>query len=207
MIIHLALIGLAYLFGSVSAAIIICRMLGYDDPRLHGSKNPGATNVLRLYGKQAAIMTLAGDLLKGLIPLLVGKVLGAPDWVLAAMGVAAFLGHLFPVFFGFKGGKGIATFIGVLYGYAWPLGVFFMLEWCIIAYLFKYSSLAALVAASSVLIIINMLLPAPYYLIACVVMVTLIFWRHQSNIKNLINGTEGKLGDEKKPEESVTELE
>jgi glycerol-3-phosphate acyltransferase PlsY len=182
-------------------------MLGYDDPREHGSKNPGATNVLRLYGKRAALATLTGDLLKGLVPVLVGKLLGMPHIVLAAIGMAAFLGHLFPIFFKFKGGKGIATFIGVIYGFAWPLGVFFMLEWAVIAYLFKYSSLAALVAASTVLIAVNMLLPAPYYLIACLIMVALIFWRHKTNIQNLLNGTEGKLGKKKKSEEVAVELE
>lgn len=207
MLIQLFLVLLAYLFGSISAAVVVCRMLGYDDPREHGSKNPGATNVLRLYGKRAALATLTGDLLKGLVPVLVGKLLGMPHIVLAAIGMAAFLGHLFPIFFKFKGGKGIATFIGVIYGFAWPLGVFFMLEWAVIAYLFKYSSLAALVAASTVLIAVNMLLPAPYYLIACLIMVALIFWRHKTNIQNLLNGTEGKLGKKKKSEEVAVELE
>lgn len=194
MILNSLLIVLAYLVGSVSSAVIVCRLMGFPDPRQHGSNNPGATNVLRLYGKQAALITLAGDLLKGLVPLLVGKMLGAPHAVLAAMGVAAFTGHLFPVFFNFRGGKGVATFIGVIYGYAWPLGVIFMLEWSLIAFLFRYSSLAALVASSTILIFVNLFLPGPYYLIAIVCMVVLIFWRHKSNIQNLMAGKEGKIG-------------
>lgn len=194
MILNSLLIVLAYLVGSVSSAVIVCRLMGFPDPRQHGSNNPGATNVLRLYGKQAALITLAGDLLKGLVPLLVGKMLGAPHAVLAAMGVAAFTGHLFPVFFNFRGGKGVATFIGVIYGYAWPLGVIFMLEWSLIAFLFRYSSLAALVASSTILIFVNLFLPSPYYLIAIVCMVVLIFWRHKSNIQNLMAGKEGKIG-------------
>lgn len=194
MILNSLLIVLAYLFGSVSSAVVVCQLMGFPDPRQHGSNNPGATNVLRLYGKQAAFITLAGDMLKGLLPLLVGKMLGAPHAVLAVMGLAAFAGHLFPVFFNFQGGKGVATFIGVIYGYAWPLGLIFMIEWTLMAFLFRYSSLAALVASSTIIIFVNMFLPAPYYLIASILMVILIFWRHKLNIQKLMAGKESKIG-------------
>ncbi|HYY16847.1 MAG TPA: glycerol-3-phosphate 1-O-acyltransferase PlsY, partial [Gammaproteobacteria bacterium] len=138
---YLILVGLAYLFGSISSAIVLCRIAGYPDPRRQGSGNPGATNIFRLYGKRAAAITLAGDLLKGLLPVLIGRALHAPDMILAGMGVAAFLGHLYPIFFQFEGGKGVAPFIGILYGLAWPAGVAFMLVWIMIAAIFRYSSL------------------------------------------------------------------
>ncbi len=174
---------------------MVCRLMGLSDPRLAGSRNPGATNVLRLHGKRAAILTLAGDLLKGLIPVLIGKLLGLPDPVLAAMGLAAFLGHLYPVFFGFQGGKGIATFIGVIYAFAWPIGVIFMLTWGIIALLFRYSSLAALVASAVSVFSVGYWLPKPWYTIATLIMVVLIFWRHKANIKKLIAGNERRIGE------------
>ncbi len=185
----------AYLMGSLSSAIIACRLMGFGDPRTQGSGNPGATNVLRLFGKKAAIITLAGDLLKGLIPLLVGRWLGLPIETLAMMGVAAFLGHLFPVFFGFRGGKGVATFIGVLYGLAWPTGVIFMLVWSLMAWLFRYSSLSALIATASAPLVMFMFIPSQNVIGATVLMASLLFWRHRSNIRNLLTGKEDKIGE------------
>ncbi len=185
----------AYLIGSFSSAVVVCKTMGLSDPREGGSNNPGATNVLRLHGKPAAIITLAGDLLKGLIPILIGKMLGAPHVVLAFMGLAAFLGHLYPVFFGFEGGKGIATFIGVIFGFAWQVGVVFMITWFIIAKLFKFSSLAALVGSLVSILAVSLFLPLPYYLIVMVIMVILIFWRHKANIEKLLAGTESKIGE------------
>ena len=185
----------AYLIGSFSSAVVVCKTMGLSDPREGGSNNPGATNVLRLHGKPAAIITLAGDLLKGLIPILIGKMLGAPHVVLAFMGLAAFLGHLYPVFFGFEGGKGIATFIGVIFGFAWQVGVVFMITWFIIAKLFKFSSLAALVGSLVSILAVSFFLPLPYYLIVMVIMVILIFWRHKANIEKLMAGTESKIGE------------
>ena len=185
----------AYLIGSFSSAVVVCKTMGLSDPREGGSNNPGATNVLRLHGKPAAIITLAGDLLKGLIPILIGKMLGAPHVVLAFMGLAAFLGHLYPVFFGFEGGKGIATFIGVIFGFAWQVGAVFMITWFIIAKLFKFSSLAALVGSLVSILAVSFFLPLPYYLIVMVIMVILIFWRHKANIEKLMAGTESKIGE------------
>ncbi|MGH6636744.1 MAG: glycerol-3-phosphate 1-O-acyltransferase PlsY [Gammaproteobacteria bacterium] len=193
MFIETVFVLLSYLIGSVSSAILICKVLGSVDPRTRGSGNPGATNVLRLYGKKAALATLAGDLLKGLIPFLIGKMLSLPEATLATMGVAVFIGHLYPVFFGFQGGKGVATFIGVLYGIAWPLGTLFMLEWVLIAVVFRISSLSALVAAVSSPFIVHAVTGSVYFLAAVCVMVAFIFWRHRSNIAKLIAGTEGKI--------------
>lgn len=194
MYLALMLILVAYLFGSFSSAVIACKALGHPDPRHSGSGNPGATNVLRLYGKTAAVITLAGDLLKGLLPLLIGKSLLVPDATLAAMGVAAFVGHLYPIFFGFHGGKGVATFIGVLYGIAWPLGAVFMLVWLAVALIFRYSSLSALVAAASTPFLVPIFATSPYFLVSISTMVLLIYWRHRANIRNLRQGNEHKIG-------------
>ena len=191
---YLILVGLAYLFGSISSAIVLCRIAGYPDPRRQGSGNPGATNIFRLYGKRAAAITLAGDLLKGLLPVLIGRALHAPDMILAGMGVAAFLGHLYPIFFQFEGGKGVATFIGILYGLAWPAGVAFMLVWIVIAATFRYSSLSALVATALSPVLVFISVPSYAYLAATLLMAGFIFWRHQANIRKLLTGTERKIG-------------
>ena len=185
----------AYLLGSISSAVLVCKILGASDPREGGSNNPGATNVLRLHGKPAAIVTLAGDLLKGLVPILVGKMFGLSDGVIACMGLAAFLGHLYPVFFGFQGGKGIATFIGVIFGFHIGIGIVFMIVWAIMAYMFRYSSLAALLASLLSILAVSFFLPAPYYLIVTTIMVILTYWRHKANIKKLIDGNESKIGE------------
>jgi glycerol-3-phosphate acyltransferase PlsY len=190
----LILVGLAYLFGSISSAIILCRIAGYPDPRRQGSGNPGASNILRLYGKKAAAITLAGDLLKGLLPLLIGRALQVPEVILASLGVAAFLGHLYPIFFQFEGGKGVATFIGILYGLAWPAGVAFMLVWVVIAATFRYSSLSALVATALSPALVFISVPSYAYLTATLLMAGFIFWRHQANIRKLLSGTERKIG-------------
>jgi acyl phosphate:glycerol-3-phosphate acyltransferase len=194
MSLYLILVGLAYLFGSISSAIILCRIAGYPDPRRQGSGNPGASNILRLYGKKAAAITLAGDLLKGLLPLLIGRALQVPEVILASLGVAAFLGHLYPIFFQFEGGKGVATFIGILYGLAWPAGVAFMLVWIVIAATFRYSSLSALVATALSPVLVFIMVPSYAYLTATLLMAGLIFWRHQVNIRKLLSGTERKIG-------------
>ncbi|HEX2245845.1 MAG TPA: glycerol-3-phosphate 1-O-acyltransferase PlsY [Gammaproteobacteria bacterium] len=194
MSLYLILVGLAYLFGSISSAIILCRIAGYPDPRRQGSGNPGASNILRLYGKKAAAITLAGDLLKGLLPLLIGRALQVPEVILASLGVAAFLGHLYPIFFQFEGGKGVATFIGILYGLAWPAGVAFMLVWVVIAATFRYSSLSALVATALSPALVFISVPSYAYLTATLLMAGFIFWRHQANIRKLLSGTERKIG-------------
>lgn len=194
MSLYLILVGLAYLFGSISSAIILCRIAGYPDPRRQGSGNPGTSNILRLYGKKAAAITLAGDLLKGLLPLLIGRALQVPEVILASLGVAAFLGHLYPIFFQFEGGKGVATFIGILYGLAWPAGVAFMFVWVVIAATFRYSSLSALVATALSPALVFIMVPSYAYLTATLLMAGFIFWRHQANIRKLLSGTERKIG-------------
>ena len=190
----ISLVILAYLLGSVSSAVVVCKLSGLDDPRTQGSNNPGATNVLRLYGKKAAIPTLAGDVLKGVIPVIVGKLLNAPDMILACIGLAAFTGHLFPVFFNFKGGKGVATLIGVLFGTYWLLGLAFMGTWLLIAVIFRYSSLAGLTAATTAPIYTAFLLDSPWFIASNMLMAILLFWRHTPNIKKLISGKENKIG-------------
>lgn len=194
MIIGALFIVASYLVGSLSAAILVCRALGKGDPRTVGSGNPGATNVLRAFGKGPAAATLAGDSLKGFLPVVLGSACGFPPLVIALGGLAAFLGHLFPVFFAFRGGKGVATLIGVLFGYDWRLGVGFVVTWLAVAAAFRYSSLAALVAAAcSPLVALALRLPLPYAA-ALVVMVTAVFWRHRENIQRLRNGSEGRIG-------------
>ncbi len=194
MVIDISLIVLAYLFGSVSSAVVVCKLMQLEDPRTQGSNNPGATNVLRLYGKKAAIPTLAGDVLKGVIPVLIGYALNAPDMILAGIGLAAFTGHLFPVFFNFQGGKGVATLIGVLFGTCWILGLTFMGTWLLMAAVFRYSSLAGLTATATAPIFTAFILDSPWFIASNMLMAMLLFWRHTPNIKKLINGKEDKLG-------------
>jgi glycerol-3-phosphate acyltransferase PlsY len=185
---------LAYLFGSLSSAIITSRLMGLPDPREQGSKNPGATNVLRLGGKKAGIITLLGDLLKGLLPLLLAKALGTSDAVLAVIGLAAFIGHLFPVFFGFKGGKGAATAGGVFYGYSWLVGLLVMLTWIAVAFITRISSLSALVASALAPVYIWFLLGSPELVVGAIVMTAVLFWRHKENIGRILRGEESKIG-------------
>lgn len=188
------LILFGYLTGSISAAIITCKLMGLPDPRSTGSKNPGATNVLRLGGKKAAIITLAGDLIKGLVPVLVAHLLGASEVVLALTGLAAFLGHLYPVFFGFKGGKGVATALGVYFGLSWQAGLVFVACWLIIAAITRISSLSALIATLAIPVFFYTQVGAPWMSAATIVMAILIYWRHRSNIRNMLNGKEKRIG-------------
>lgn len=188
------LVPIAYLLGSLSSAVITSHLMGLPDPREEGSKNPGATNVLRLGGKQAAMVTLLGDLAKGMIPLLVSKALGAAPTVLAAVGLAAFLGHLFPVFFGFKGGKGAATAGGVYYGFSWLVGFAVMGTWIAVALVSRISSLSALIAGSLAPVYIWIVLGSPELTIASTIMALIIIWRHKSNIQRILRGEESKIG-------------
>jgi len=173
--------------------------MGLDDPRLHGSKNPGATNVLRLHGKVAAALTLGGDVIKGVLPVACAQALNAPDLVIALTGFAAFCGHLFPVYFKFRGGKGVATLIGVLFGMHWLLGLSFILTWIVVAALFRYSSLSALIAAALTPAYTFIVLQSPIYVICNGLLAGILFWRHRMNIQNLIAGTEVKIGNNKTP--------
>lgn len=190
----LVLILFSYLLGSVSAAVVVCRVLGKEDPRRSGSGNPGATNILRLHGKGPALATLAGDIGKGVVPVLVARWLELGPAVVGAAACAAFLGHLFPVFFGFRGGKGVATFVGVLLAMSPVLGLCFIGLWLTVAAVSRYSSLAAL-CATAAMPVAGLLLASPLpYVAAMTVMGAAIFYRHQANISRLIAGTEGRIG-------------
>ncbi len=187
------LIPAGYLFGSISTAIIVCKLMGLPDPRTEGSGNPGATNVARLGGKKAAALTLLGDMLKGLIPVLIAHAMQAAPLILAATALAAFLGHLYPVFFGFRGGKGVATALGVIYGLDWRVGLLTTAIWLAMALLFRYSSLAALTAILLAPLGFLWLWPEPAVIAAMVIMTAMLYWRHRSNISNLLSGQEGKI--------------
>ncbi len=183
-------------------AIPVCKLMGLPDPRSEGSRNPGATNVLRIGGKKAALMTLAGDSLKGVIPVVAAQLLGVDGFSLAAVALAAFLGHLYPVFFGFEGGKGVATGFGVIFALAWPLGFILVGIWLVMAMLFRYSSLAALTAfALAPLVSFWMQWDGVHlwrdYTIALAVLSALLIYRHRSNIEKLRNGSESKIGQKK----------
>jgi len=197
----------AYLIGSISFAVIISKLFGLADPRTYGSKNPGATNVLRSGNKAAAVLTLIGDAFKGWLAvwltLYFGPQYGVEDKGVALVAIGVFLGHLWPLYFRFVGGKGVATFLGVLLGLDWRLGLATMLTWLAIAYVSRYSSLAALLSA----------LCAPFYfgllfgvdepdslvkLLSVVAMSALLMYRHRQNISNLLAGKENKIGSKKK---------
>ena len=194
------LIPVAYLFGSISSAIIVCRLMGLPDPRTQGSGNPGATNVLRLGGKKAAALTLVGDMLKGFIPVLLANLSGVSALVLAATSLAAFLGHLYPLFFGFKGGKGVATALGVQFALGWQIGGGVALIWLLMAKGLNISSLAALVSMALAPGIVWLFRPVPELVVMQVIVTLLLFWRHRSNIRNLLEGREGRIRDEQGPE-------
>lgn len=184
---------LAYLLGSLSSAIIVCRLMGLPDPRTEGSNNPGATNVLRIGGKKAAALTLAGDSLKGVIPMVACHLLDVPVLVFALAGLAVFLGHLYPVFFGFQGGKGVATALGVQFGLYWPIGATVGLVWLLMAKVVKISSLSALVAMGVAPLAVWYFWPAAELVAMQLVTSAILFWRHRSNIRNLLSGTESRI--------------
>ncbi len=191
----------AYLVGSLSAAILVCKLLGLPDPRTEGSKNPGATNVLRLGGKKAALLTLLGDMLKGLIPVAIAVQISTDEWTIALTLLAAFLGHLYPLFFGFKGGKGVATALGGLIGLHWTIGLATIGTWLAMAALFRYSSLSALTAILLAPLYVWLLFPITESatLTATMSLITaLLYWRHRSNIENLLAGKEDKIGSKKR---------
>lgn len=194
------LVPLAYLMGSVSTAVIVSRLAGLPDPREQGSKNPGATNVLRLGGKKAAAVTLAGDALKGLLPLLLARYLGVQPEILAATGLAAFLGHLYPIFFGFKGGKGVATALGVLTGFSGWVGLSVLVTWVLVALISRISSLSALVAATMAPVYVWYFMQSPVLAGAALSMALLLVSRHRSNIERILKGEESRIGRKKTPE-------
>jgi glycerol-3-phosphate acyltransferase PlsY len=198
---------LAYLLGSLSFAVIVSKLMGLNDPRSYGSKNPGATNVLRSGSKPAAVATLLLDGLKGWLPVVLVKWFGADyglgDGTVAAVGFAAFLGHLYPVFFQFKGGKGVATAAGVLLGVSWILGLATLATWVIIAFFSRYSSLASLVSAVFAPLYYLFGDREAWYVDKAILLVmfaisALLVYRHRENINKLLKGTESKLGSGKK---------
>jgi glycerol-3-phosphate acyltransferase PlsY len=193
MIINTTLVLLAYLLGSISSAIIVCRVMRLPDPRSQGSYNPGATNVMRIGGKKAAAITLFGDMVKGLIPMLIAHLADAPPLLLALTGLAAFLGHLYPLFFNFKGGKGVATALGVQFGLHWGVGLAVALVWLFTAKVVNISSLSALVSMALAPFFVWLIWPQPELIVMQIIMSVILFWRHRSNITNLISGAENKI--------------
>ncbi|MEN9461893.1 MAG: glycerol-3-phosphate 1-O-acyltransferase PlsY [Pseudomonadota bacterium] len=195
MLVPIGLIIFAYLLGSFASAVIVSRLMGLPDPRSFGSGNPGATNVLRLGGKKAALFTLLFDVLKGVIAVLVAKAIYPEITLLAAVTGAVFLGHLYPIFFNFKGGKGVATAFGALLALVWQVGLSVLLTWLLIAGIVRYSSLAALVAAIAAPISMYGFTHGNLtYTLTATLMSALLIWRHRSNIQNLLAGREDKIG-------------
>jgi glycerol-3-phosphate acyltransferase PlsY len=185
---------IAYLFGSLSSAIIVCKIMRLPDPRLAGSHNPGATNVLRIGGKIPALITLLGDALKGVIPVLLAKGLGLPPDVLALITLSAFLGHLFPIFFYFQGGKGVATAIGCLLALSWPTGLAWIATWLIIALLCRYVSLASMIASLAAPFYIWFFTKNLMYVCTLSFISIILIYRHRTNILKLFAGKENKIG-------------
>jgi glycerol-3-phosphate acyltransferase PlsY len=202
----LLLIPIAYLIGSISFAVVVSKCMRLPDPHTYGSGNPGATNVLRTGNKLAAVLTLIGDALKGYIAVMLARVLLGDEsltstmgsWVLSCVVIAVFLGHLFPIFHGFKGGKGVATACGILFGINWILGAATLSTWIIVAMFMRYSSLAALAAAVFGPVYFVFLFGFQPMGLALLVVCSLLIWRHRSNIQNLMNGTESRIGSKKK---------
>lgn len=204
----IAAVVMAYLLGSLSFAVIVSRVMGLQDPRSYGSHNPGATNVLRSGNKKAAVATLVLDAFKGWLPVMLvkwfGKDVGLEDATVAAVAFAAFLGHLFPVFFGFKGGKGVATAAGALLGLEWILGLATLATWLIVAFFTRYSSLASMVSAAFAPVFYLMGDRAAWYaersiLLAIFMIGLLLVIRHKDNINKLLSGKESRLNFGKQP--------
>ena len=197
----LAAVVAAYLIGSLSFAVIVSKFYGLDDPRSYGSGNPGATNVLRSGRKKAAALTLLGDALKGLVAVLLARWLqshfGLADAVVAAVAVAVLAGHMWPLFFGFKGGKGVATALGVLLALSWPVALICAAVWLMMAFGLKISSLAALTATVISPLAAMFLVQQPSWQAAIAVIAALVLLRHRSNIQNLLSGKESKIGSGK----------
>ncbi len=187
----------AYLIGSVSAAIIVCRLMKLPDPRSTGSGNPGATNVLRVGGKTAAAITLAGDALKGFIPVFIAARLEATPLIVGLTALAAVLGHLFPVFFQFKGGKGVATSFGAIFGLAWLAGLLTLTTWLAVSLIFRMSSVAALVSLSLMPLYIWITTKSVPLVICGAVITVLVYIRHKANIVRIVKGEEPRITGKK----------
>lgn len=195
------LIFIAYLFGSFNSAIVLCKLMRLPDPREQGSGNPGATNVLRFGGKKLAAAVLFLDVLKGVIPVLVALLLGVEQAIIAGVAFAAFIGHLYPIFFGFKGGKGVATAFGVLVAMNWMVGLAILATWLVMAFASRLSSLSALTAAVMAPLYCRYIIDDQITTTVTLIMSGLLLWRHSSNIRNLLAGKEPRIGEKKrKPE-------
>jgi glycerol-3-phosphate acyltransferase PlsY len=186
----LVLICFAYLLGSISSAILLSKIMGFEDPRSEGSNNPGATNVLRIAGKKAAFFTLVGDFLKGIVPVLLAHWLEVDQLVIALTAFAAFFGHCFPLFFGFKGGKGVATALAATLGFNWIVGIMLIGIWLLFAKVFKISSLAAIIAFTALPLLIYWRTQDLQASMVFVALSVILIWRHKDNIQRLISGTE-----------------
>ena len=184
------MVALAYFLGSLSTAIITCRVMGLPDPRSVGSHNPGATNVYKVAGRKAAAITLVGDLLKGLLPVLIARALSFGAEALALVALAAFLGHLYPIFFGFKGGKGVATAFGVILGLEPWVALAMLVSWSLVFGMFRISSLAALMTALLTPLFFYLLSGTLPYTAMSLLLTLFVVYRHRSNIEKLIEGTE-----------------
>jgi len=185
---------LAYLIGSFSTAIITCKLMGIEDPRKTGSNNPGATNVLRHGGKKAAVITLIGDMVKGLLPILIALQFHTDNLLIGLVGLFALLGHIFPIYYHFRGGKGVATYYGVILGINWQVGIIALVIWLLAAALLKISSLSALISIFLTPLLLWYFSPSVELCGAVATMSLFVFWRHQRNIKSLLQGTEVKIG-------------
>ncbi|XSG86032.1 MAG: glycerol-3-phosphate 1-O-acyltransferase PlsY [Methylohalobius sp. ZOD2] len=183
-----------YVLGSISSAVIVCKLWRLPDPRTIGSGNPGATNVLRLGNKRAAAVTLLGDVLKGWVPVVLAQWLTGDPTIAAAAGLAAFLGHLYPVFFGFQGGKGVATALGVFAGIHWGVGLLLAATWLAMAKLTRISSLSALTASALAPIYVHWILRTPWITAMATIIAGWLIWRHRDNIRRLLQGEEGRIG-------------
>ena len=196
----ITVIVIAYLIGSISFAVVISKVMRLPDPHSYGSGNPGATNVLRTGNKSAALLTLLGDAAKGFVALMLARMLvetQVTDWTLPLSAVAAFLGHLYPVFHGFKGGKGVATALGILLAINWVFGLMTLSTWLIVAIFMRYSSLAALISALFAPLYFVFLFGTQPMALAITLMSGLLIYKHKGNIQKLLNGTEGRIGQKK----------
>ena len=189
-----AVVLIAYLVGSIASAILVCRAMDLPDPRSEGSGNPGATNVLRIAGKGPAALTLAGDVLKGALPVLLASSLSLAPTVEALSALAAFLGHLYPLYFRFEGGKGMATALGAIAALAWPVACIMCAIWLAVAAMIRYSSLASIIAAIGAPVAALWFAPHPANLGVLVVIAGLLLWRHRGNVRRLVRGTESRIG-------------
>ncbi len=193
MILGIVLVVLGYLCGSLASAVIVCRIMKLPDPREQGSGNPGATNVLRLGGKKAAALTLAGDMLKGAIPVLLAHLLSDSPAILASTAVAAIVGHMYPVFFRFKGGKGVATTFGAVAALVYPVALFMGAVWVVTAMATRYASLASMAAAVAAPLFALVFIQEPAYVVALVIIAALLVYRHRENIQRLRLGIESEI--------------